>query len=954
MIRVFFRSLGVLSVFFCLSLFSVNSLARVSPDIKWKVLKTAHFEIIYDSKHKALAQQYANYAEESRRLLQGSFSEMPKNTIMVIDDSTDLSNGSATHFPYSLIRVYPVLPNSLDSISYYGNWGQELVLHEYTHSLTFYPVHSFYRPFYWLFGSIVHPTAYLPRWWMEGLAVEMESRHSKHGRLRSPGSSATLRALVLDELLQNETIDRINESSIPSYPYGQRPYLLGGILWHSMMSRTNSDKLPDELLQDHSRRLPFLLNTPYLRRSEIRYQDLLQQTYEDLEQRTQAQVERIQSVGVDSSKPLFDKEYGHLSPTLSPDQLKLAFVHSRIDAPGELILVERADKSQSFAQGKRTRLTRGQNLTRLNWTPDSKSLIFDKLQVHKRDSLYNDLFQFDLETKKIRRLTWGARAREPKLSPKGDKIVFVASEAGRTHLMMYQFANQKISRLYSPPFQSRISRPEFVRDHVLVFSGRSPAGLEQLFTLNLATKKRGRVLREFKNTGQAQMTSEGLIFSSYDSGVSNLYLADQDLQSATAMTNSVTGVLQGEFDPARRELISLQITGYGPQLHITENPRSFSPLKIEPLQKLSLPSAQTRSPALQNTEVEERSYYSMKYLLPRYWIPFIYPVENGILFQGSTANQDPLGKNSYLIEAAHDSLTKKLSYGVSWLNRSTPIDISLSHAQYNEFLAATSQTLSSSSSGASFGFYIPGLSHRFQGALGGSTAETEILGGSIKRQGPNAKLSYSNIGDPTSLYRGGFQWSLGYSNYLKSETHLGYERFQTSLLLQWVDLFPLRHSLTTQFKGALSPEMPFSLSPIIGEKSLGGNYLVNLINTPFLVRGYPSAAFVGRKMLNFNTDYRFPLADIYKGKGFFPLFFKDLQMGIFADGVMVDGAYFETLLPGYRRSTLSRSFWSSGIEFHQKTTAAYQVPLTFTLGLYYGFNREAGGGFMPFLSIGLL
>lgn len=40
-------------------------------------------------------------------------------------------------------------------------------------------------------GSIVAPTLLLPRWWHEGIAVEMETRFSNFGRLRSTYQDAS-------------------------------------------------------------------------------------------------------------------------------------------------------------------------------------------------------------------------------------------------------------------------------------------------------------------------------------------------------------------------------------------------------------------------------------------------------------------------------------------------------------------------------------------------------------------------------------------------------------------------------------------------------------------------------------------------------------------------------------------------------------------------------------------
>src|SRR5207248_1331016 len=100
--------------------------------------------------------------------LNGVFSEMPEKTLIVINDRTDLTNGYATAIPERTIVVFPVLPGPLESIYEHGDWPRELIMHEYTHVITFEPRHGVVRWLYSAFGSIVTPNILLPRWWLEG------------------------------------------------------------------------------------------------------------------------------------------------------------------------------------------------------------------------------------------------------------------------------------------------------------------------------------------------------------------------------------------------------------------------------------------------------------------------------------------------------------------------------------------------------------------------------------------------------------------------------------------------------------------------------------------------------------------------------------------------------------------------------------------------------------------
>src|SRR6476659_9054153 len=103
------------------------------PHTHWSTIETEHFSVIYDSRQQSLAERYASDAENAFAAIAPAFGVWPEKTTIYLDDSTDLSNGSASPWPYPLIMAYPVLPLTNDVIGEYGAWSRELLTHEYTH-----------------------------------------------------------------------------------------------------------------------------------------------------------------------------------------------------------------------------------------------------------------------------------------------------------------------------------------------------------------------------------------------------------------------------------------------------------------------------------------------------------------------------------------------------------------------------------------------------------------------------------------------------------------------------------------------------------------------------------------------------------------------------------------------------------------------------------------------------
>ncbi len=277
------------------------------PEWVYKVLLSEHFEVIFREEQKDLAKRYILAAEQAYELLMPIFKEGPDNTIIFISDDTDAANGLASFLPYPMITVFPVLPSTLDSIEDYGDWPFEVIVHEYTHILNMYPAHGFYWPLKYIFGGLVRPNAVLPKWYLEGLAVTLESHLSDHGRLRADETQATARALVLGDRLRSETLSRINEQELVTWPFGSRPYVFGGWWWNNVYTDYDP-KLIEIWNQDFARRLPFFLNGPIKEQTSKTAEELLTET-----------AYKVDSVAKDQLKTLTDS-HPHQSSPVSNDR----------------------------------------------------------------------------------------------------------------------------------------------------------------------------------------------------------------------------------------------------------------------------------------------------------------------------------------------------------------------------------------------------------------------------------------------------------------------------------------------------------------------------------------------------------------------------------------------------------------------------------------------------------
>lgn len=925
----------------------------MDPSIDWKKINSDHFTVIYDSKHREMAEAYTDFAENAYRTLTPIFnSEAPSKTQIVITDNSDLANGAAISVPYPSITTYAVLPSSSDPISDYGNWGQELLMHEYTHILNMEPAHGIMTPFKYIFGNIVRPNMMLPRWYLEGLAVETETRFSNYGRLRSPNFTAIARSMALDGSLMKEDIARINEVSIPSFPGGSRPYLMGSLLWHEMIMSKDLGVV-GRLNQRFSERFPFFITLPMLEEFEQGYQSMLDQTYEKITQRAKAQAMNIQAQASFSSQNIESIGFDVSSPNISPNQKKLIYISHPLDADQIVELRERESVQTSFSKTTSIKLLEATGTQRVSWLDDGNEFVYDHIDSFNRYNYYSDLYKYNIQTKKKTQLTKGLRAREPSVRADGQKIVFTQMDAGKTHLAMLDSDGSNFKRLYSPGFQIRVARPEFLDEQKIIFSEKSLDGREKLKVLDLSLNQIYEVLSDAKNdftpSHNPKKTNSGLVFTSERSGVPNLYLASSDLKSAKAITHTTTSASSADIDIATGELVFTDLKSSGQKLSFAQA-KEWQQLrvnseKIDPLIEDTWPKYENQ---ISNVDKEYSDFSSWPYLLPRYWIPFIYFIPGGTYFSASTSAGDPLGKNSYSLNASYDTLTERPSFSLILKNTQLTTPLLLSLNDIYDYIYAGNIVRHTTIAQPLIESFIPGLSNKWLMGAGWSYYQSQYLNNLLVRNGPQFFVSYVNEtqkGEQISPESGG-SFSLSQATYLPSLGSIDYEEINLRARGYFSKYLPKRHVLASSLNLSYAPRLQ---RDFIGKTTSSAVFQGGTLDSSFLLRGYPYGALIGHNLYTANIEYRFPLYYRYGGSGTDPIFIQKLYGDVFTDIATVDGYYYSPRYYSYFQSSVGRYFVGSGVETKMDMTLFYHWPVTAVLGLYYGHDRDASLGLTPFL-----
>jgi hypothetical protein len=917
------------------------STAQVDPSTSWSTLHDDHAIWIYDSRHKDLAYQYAKNFRRMFPALRDMFREFPDKTTFVILDQTDMPNGSATVFPYPLITIFPVIPLPNSPIGETDDSLYEILAHEYTHILNLNPVHGAMRPLSWIFGSIIRPNAYLPRWYSEGLAVYTESYFMpRGGRLRSQNFEGMVRAFTADNIWEKLRVDQLNDFQ-PDWLGGRRAYLLGGAIFHELVE-TQSTETIYTLNERYSRRVPYFLNGPLEDSIQKSYKELLDSTYTHLAQTALAQIQTIQSAPVTTGEVIQHQGFENFFPLFSPDGQYLAYISRDHNIPGSVMLKRNVS---SNIHSEPQRIAFGVDILHLAWSPDSKTLAYNSIERYKRFYTYSDIHLYNVETQKDTRLTQGARTGSMVFSDDGNKIIFVQNTPGAKRIVEMTIATKKLRVLYDPKkigtnlfgVNKNNGHLSFVEQYL---------DKRELKTLDPNTLE-VKTLNKNIFLSRIRQTPKGILLSSSSSGVENLYLLNEltdssDLSKAKVLTNSITRVMDGDINPVDGSLVFSEQTSDGIKLK-TVSEQSWQDLtstpNISPMIQLASPNK------IEQESIEgpflEKPYSVWNYMIPRYWMPFGYALDGGIGLQASTGSTDPLGLHTYNLGVEWDSLTKQTGGTFTYTNRTTPVALTGVASQVYRYSYTNASTLKDTSFTAAGAFDVPFMFKNWTMSLLWRHSTTEFINSTIERSGPSAMIGYNS-----AIQRGyeispesGSTVNFSHQSYIKDLGNIGYDK--TSLNLRkyfspsW---FPDRHVIFTQLNGTYAPQLK---TASLFTSTLNGSFASNLLIPPYLLRGYPSGNLLGNNMLVANLEYRFPIAYVYKGIGTFPFFIRTIHGALIGDAVGLDGFRYSVAVDNFVRETFGKKFYAGyGAEVHVETTIGYYLPVTFSFGVFRGDNRD--------------
>lgn len=136
--------------------------------------------------------------------------------------------------------------------------------------------------------------------------------------------------------------------------------------------------------------------------------------------------------------------------------------------------------------------------TSFSYAPDGKKIAYSRVRLNKYGERYRDLYLYDIEQKKSRRLTFSERLQYPAWHPDGKALAAGKIEDGSINLYLYHIEEDTLHRLTHFQNGEQIYRPAWHPDGNSLFFAYADTGHRGIYTLPVSSAS-GDGISEFSD-----------------------------------------------------------------------------------------------------------------------------------------------------------------------------------------------------------------------------------------------------------------------------------------------------------------------------------------------------------------------------------------------------------------------------------------------------------------------
>lgn len=629
MISVKFINIGILLFFVVSGHAQFYNRGEDPGNLKWRQIRTGHFRVIYPESFDQEAQRLTNVLEYYYEPNAGYLDHKPAQIPVILHTHSVRSNGFVAWAPKRMELV-----TTPSAQLYPQDYLEQLALHEFRHVVQIDKLkQGFTKGLSYVTGEvgIGAVAGLIPFWYLEGDAVDAETRLSCTGRGRLPSFEMEIKAILAEipglYSYEKATMGSYRDFVPNHYKYG-----------YQMVAHARNKYQKDFWgnMVNYTARNPYTLYPFYFGLKKYAGSSkvgLYKETFEILRSHWAS---RDSLRRLTESKQLNQRNSKHFTGYRFPGYVDDSIVFaekSGIDQINEFVLIDR--------EGNEKRIHRPGFYDPANISVRHDKVVWTEIipDVRWARSNYSIIKVFNMKTGTEKMLTSKSRYFAPDLSPDGRQVAAIETDLqNRCFLVVMGEKKGDVLRRIPSPENRYLQYPVWAADQQGIFMTALGSSGKEIMYYDLA-RSAWKALFDAgeKDIAELYAGEEYLLFRGTFSGIDNIYALELKNNECQRVTSSRFGAFMPCLSSHGDRLIYSDYSSKG--FNVVES--SFDPGKFIPLdeindsgEQLNLPSADEESkvpePSTQKQEhFESRPYRKFTNLLNFHsWIPLYFDMDD--------------------------------------------------------------------------------------------------------------------------------------------------------------------------------------------------------------------------------------------------------------------------------------------------------------------------------------
>jgi hypothetical protein len=525
--------------------------------VKWRQIKTTHFQIIYPGPYEEKAQHLANLMELVYTPVSFSLDEYPGRMPLIMHEYSASSNAFVGWAPKRM-EFYAVPPQD----SYAQPWLDQLALHEQRHTVQMNKMYQGTAKFLsWILGQqgpIAVLGLYVPFWFLEGDATLVETALSFSGRGRSPYFENQMRAQILEKGLYS-----YDKAMFRSYRNNVPDQYVFGYFFVSQSRKKYGPELWDHTLNVVARKAYMIVPFNYgiKQVTGLSKVKLYKETFNHLKHEWEDQQNKSGSTYCEPLSKRTKNYTDYLHPSAVSDQAYLSR-KSGIDDITRFVSLDAGGREKViFTPGPSNENSLSYAKGKIYWSeyePDPRW----------QNRSFSVVREYDITTGKRRKLSRKSRYFVPDISPDGARLAVVdVDQDDRYSLKILDSSNGDVIKSISTPGNTFFMTPKWAGDNrniAVIMMNRKGKSLA------LIDSETGeidyRIPFGYTEIAMPFPAADKVYFTGAYNGTDNIYVLDLASDSVFQLTSSVFGATNASLSQNGRYLLYSNYTSDGYQV----------------------------------------------------------------------------------------------------------------------------------------------------------------------------------------------------------------------------------------------------------------------------------------------------------------------------------------------------------------------------------------------------